>query len=162
MLSKEVCSTVTFSRDALCNSTHELLQSKDFYFLIELYCNKVSGEDQNVRTLLSYYFNDEGYVDCWRIPHVMLDIHQKNYQYHRETLDSPGFLAFFFSFVLGFYNYCMLEYKPFKLDEWAFKKEADAIVNLAICKHQSNLMIDSFSQIIENLQSYRGSEGANR
>jgi len=151
MLSKEVCSTVTFSRDALCNSPKELLQSKDFYFLMELYCNRISEKDRRFRARLDSYFNDEGYVDCWRIPHLMLDIHEKNYHFHGEMLGAPGFFPFFFDFLLGFYNYSLTVYQPFVLSDWAFKNEKDAILNMQLCRHQMNLMMDTFSRIIENI-----------
>lgn len=155
MVSKEICSTVTFSRDALCNSPKELLQSKDFYFLMELYCNRVSEKDAKLCALLNTHFNEEGYIDCWRIPHVMLDIHERNWQFHSKTLGSPDFIPVFFDFLLGFYNYCMSAYKTYILNDWAFKNEKDAVLHLSICRHQTNLMMDTFSRIVENIEHYK-------
>lgn len=158
MLNKEICSSITFSRESLCNSTVELLQSKDFYLLTELYCSEVSEQDKIISAYLSYYFEDEGYVDCWRIPHLMLDIYNKSYQFNEKTLESPNFLPFFFNFLLGFYDFCMTVYKPFLLNEWAYKSENDALFQMSICRHQMNLIVDTFSVVIENIKEYKTAE----
>lgn len=159
MLSKDACSNVTFSKDVLCNSPKELLQSRDFYFLVELYCNKVVGSNQKFEDMLNVHFNDEGYIDCWRLPHLLIDIHERNYQFHKTVLDAPGFLVVFFDFLLGFYNYCMSVYRTYSLTDSAFQSESNAVLQLNICKHQTDLMMDSFRQIVENIEYYKNHEG---
>lgn len=158
MVNNKNCSSVKFSKESLCNSSKDFLQSKEFYVLMELYCNNMLEKEGKYTALLNCHFNDEGYIDCWRIPHLMLDIHEKNYKLHRNTLDSPGFLPVFFDFLLEFYNYCMKKYKPYLLGTWASKNEKEALLNIAMCRHQSNLIMDTVSQIIESIDCYKVAE----
>jgi hypothetical protein len=155
MVGKRVSTGVAFSKGSLCNSSKDLLQSKEFYLLMELYCNNMAEMEDNQAALLNRHFNDEGYIDCWRIPHLMLDLHGKHYGSHRSTLDSADFLPGFFDFLLGFYNYSMRMYKPYLLGSSASRDEKEALLHIAMCRHQTNLIMDTMSQIIENLDCYK-------
>ncbi|WP_422481575.1 hypothetical protein [Pleomorphochaeta sp. DL1XJH-081] len=155
MVGKRVSTGVSFSKESHCNSSKDLLQSKEFYLLMELYCNNIAEKDGNQVALLNQHFTEEGYVDCWRIPHLMLDIHEKNYESHLSTLDSTDFLSGFFDFLFGFYNYTMGMYEPYLLGAWASENEKEALLHIAMCRDQTNLIMDTMSQIIENLDHYK-------
>lgn len=161
MVSKKVSSSVTFSKGSLCNSSKDLLQSKEFYLLMELYCNSMAEKEGKYAALLNCHFNDEGYIDCWRIPHLLLDIHEKNYKSHRNTLDSDDFLPVFFDFLLEFYNYTMRMHKPYLLGAWAAENEKEALLHIAMCRHQTNLLMDTVSQIIESIDCYKIAQRGN-
>lgn len=158
MVNKKISSSVTFSKGSLCNSSKDLLQSKEFYLLMELYCNNMLEKEDKYTALLNCHFNDEGYIDCWRIPHLMLDIHEKNYNSHRDILDSADFFPVFFDFLLEFYNYSMRMIKPYLLGTLVAGNEKDALLQIAMCKHQTNLIMDTMSQIIESIDCYKIAE----
>ena len=51
-----------------------ILSDRELYILLERFCNQLTVAKSEYESFLQFYFNDEGYVDIWRIPHVMMDV----------------------------------------------------------------------------------------
>ena len=89
-----------------CESAKELVNSKEFYTLLELYCHDIGQANPQFEEFLNVYFNDEGYVDIWRIPQLMIDASSENRRLH-TLFDSEEFRDTFRHFLTGLYNFCL-------------------------------------------------------
>jgi len=82
----------------LCDSTKLLMNCRDFYILLERFCNGIVKSNPQYDEFLNLYFNDEGYVDIWRIPHLMLDAFNQNLKFIKcSSTKSSGLLFTNFS-----------------------------------------------------------------
>ncbi|NSW89988.1 MAG: hypothetical protein HPY74_04755 [Firmicutes bacterium] len=160
MLSSKVCFSNSLLSDEkkICDTGKDLIQSKNFYILMERFCNIISKEDAQFDLFLNKYFNDEGYVDVWRIPYLLMDIYNCNFKFHSKTLDSYEFKSYFTRFLGLFYNYCLSEYKPYLIDEHNLNEEKRTVLQIKTNQHLMNIVMDTYSRIIENLESYKRAE----
>lgn len=85
-------------------SAKDLMNNKEFYILLERFCNKISKTNSQYNNFLNHYFNDEGYVDIWRIPHVIADI-ANNRVDSNKVIGCEEFRTTFSSFLSEFYNF---------------------------------------------------------
>ena len=60
-----------------------ILSDRELYILLERFCNQLTVAKPEYESFLQFYFNDEGYVDIWRIPHAMIDVLLHRTQYNR-------------------------------------------------------------------------------
>ncbi len=157
MLSSKICfSDGLISGDqVIYNSGKELIQSNDFYILIERFCNIISVKDAQFDLFLNKYFNDEGYVDVWRIPHILIDIHQGNLKFLSKTLEDDEFLSIFPRFLGLFYNYCLSEYKPYLVDDLNLCDLQRTVLEIKVKQQVMNIAMDTYSRILENLKLYK-------
>lgn len=157
MLNSKVC----FSNDLLSDdgaiyySGMELIQSKNFYILVERFCNIISKEDAQFDLFLNNYFNDEGYVDVWRIPHLLIDIHRGNVEFHRNTMECEEFRCFFPRFLGLFYNYCLSEYKPYLIADINLNEGKMAVLQIKKNQQLMNIVMDTYSRVLENIEAYK-------
>jgi hypothetical protein len=160
MLSSKVCFSNGLLSDekTICETGKDLVQCKNFYILMERFCNKISKEDVQFDMFLNKYFNDEGYVDVWRIPHLMLDIYNCNFEFRSNILDNFEFKGYFIRFLGLFHNYCLTEFKPYLIDELILKDEKRTVLQIKANQHLMNVVMDTYSRIIENLEAYKREE----
>lgn len=162
MTNKKVCFSTDFDKTSNFGSGKDLLQSKDFYLLMEQFCNIEIERDAEIAWFLNYYFNDEGYVDCWRIPHLMLDICEGTFLSHQKTIDCPQFIRVFTRFTENFAKYCADTYYPFLQDQWIQCNEQDqrsAMLQKSINDHIITLATETYHKILSNISGYQ-SKGA--
>lgn len=157
MLSEKVCfyNGLLSDNPTICNSGKELIQSVEFYILIERFCNIISKENDKYDLFLNKYFNDEGYVDVWRIPQVLSDIYHVNIKCHSKTLDCNEFRSIFPQFLGLFYNYCFSVYKPFQINESFLNDEKRTVLQIKTNQHIMNVAMDTYSRILENLKLFK-------
>ncbi|MHB1314615.1 MAG: hypothetical protein ACYCX2_03925 [Christensenellales bacterium] len=159
MLSDKVCfvDTLFCNENKICDSTRDLFQCKNFYILMERFCNTLSKEIEYFDRFLNEFFNDEGYVDIWRIPHLMLDIYNCNFWFHTRTLRNKDFIENFPRFLGLFYNYYLSEYKPYLINEAGLNDIKKTVLQIKTNQNLMNLVMDSYSRIIENIEIYEKS-----
>ena len=157
MLSDEVCFSGGLLSDDLviCNSGKDLIQSKNFYIMTERFCNIISREDVQFDIFLSKHFNDEGYCDVWRIPHLLLDVYQGNCRFHSKTLESADFISLFPQFLGRFYNYCVSEYNTCLIEEHKFGDIQRTVLEFKVKQQLMNITMDTFCRVLENLRFYQ-------
>jgi hypothetical protein len=149
---------LTFSGNGICETANDLMQCKDMYILMERFCSLISREDAQFDLFLNKYFNDEGYVDIWRIPHLMLDIYNCNFKFRGNILDDCEFKDHFIEFLGLFYNYCLTEYRPYHIKDSVLNDSNTTVLQIKSKKLIMNMIMDTYIRIIENLQSYKISE----
>lgn len=141
----------------LCYSTKDLFHCKDFYLIMERFCYKISKGNTRFHIFLNEFFNDEGYVDVWRIPGLMLDIYNCNYRFHDNTLKNQNFIKNFPVFLGFFYNYFLSEYRPYLINETNLYDIKKSVFQTRVNQNLINLLFDSYCRIIENIEMYEKS-----
>lgn len=89
-----------------CANLNELVNCNAFYSLLESFQRHDAGAAHD--RFLQLYLNDEGYVDIWRIPHLMLDaVHRRlgNHKLH----DEREFRVLFHQFLASLYDWCLTQ-----------------------------------------------------
>ena len=97
---------MSFSNAALRNTTDAgpceelapIFSDRELYTFLERFSNQVKTTKPEYESFLQNYFNDEGYVDIWRIPHAMIDVLLHRTHYNR-VFDSREFCKTFHRFV---------------------------------------------------------------
>ena len=85
-----------------------IFSDREFYMSLERFCNQAKDTKPEYESFLQYYFNDEGYVDIWRIPHAMMDVLLHRMQYNR-VFESREFRKTFQEFVRELLAFCSKE-----------------------------------------------------
>lgn len=131
----------------------EWIQSS--FNLIERFCNEISKEDTEMEWFLNRYFNDEGYVDVWRIPYLLMDIYNGNYTFHSNTLHITEFRRYFKKFFILYYNFC-IQSNPLLIHEDDLEME----IHQAIRSKQNcmNAIMNACGRIMQNLEAYARDE----
>lgn len=138
----------------LCESTKGLMNCREFYGLLERFCNKIGEASPKYDEFLNLYFNDEGYVDIWRIPHLMLDAFNQNLKFHYKLLESKAFKNDFHQFLAELYNFCLsecqtgLHVKPDSISSQSM------LNNLKVRKQFLNTLMGTFISVMENVENY--------
>lgn len=150
---KVILSVDSMEDNKFCETANDLFFSRDLYILLERFCNQVSREDAEFEWFLNQYFNDEGYVDVWRIPYLMLDLYKNDLNHHKDILQDLDFKRCFLRFVGLFYNYCLFQYKLCLIEEQHLADVRRNVLEIKRNQHLLNLIMDTYSRIIENLNS---------
>ncbi|MCX7746457.1 MAG: hypothetical protein N2645_06160 [Clostridia bacterium] len=131
-------------------STRDFLLSKNFYIITERFCASLA-QDEKYAQFLNLYFNFEGFLDVWAIPHLLLDIYSENTKYRKQWLEDKEFKELFVTFLIKFYNYTVSEEKLLNID---LSNPAVTDINiLRLRKRQSlhNIIVDTFCKVIDHL-----------
>jgi len=94
--------------DYSCEEIVPIFSDRELYIFLERFCNQVTATQPEFESFLQHYFNDEGYVDIWRIPHVMIDVLLHRTQYNR-VLESREFRKTLHRFVRELLVFCSKE-----------------------------------------------------
>ena len=92
-----------------CSNLHELVNCGTFYSLLETF--HLQDDCVAHEAFLQRYLNDEGYVDIWRIPHLMLDTVQQKLGNHKLH-DDKTFRILFHEFLAALYAWCLSQNTP--------------------------------------------------
>ena len=137
----------------LCESTKSLMNCREFYTLLERFCIKIGETSTQYSEFLNLHFNDEGYIDIWRIPHLMLDVFSQNLMFHK-LLECEEFRKTFHQFLTELYNFCLSEcqtelyVKPDPISTQAI------LNNLRVRQQFLNILIGTFIIVMENIENY--------
>ena len=149
---------MSISNAALRNTTDDysyeeltpIFSNRGLYISLERFCNQVTATKPEYESFLQNYFNDEGYVDIWRIPHAMIDVLLHRTQYNR-VFGSRVFRKTFHRFVRELLVFCSKE---------CHRNTLSAPVTGTVgTRSQSrghdylNAMMTSFSRVLEILAS---------
>lgn len=85
-----------------------ILSDRELYILLERFCNQLTVAKPEYESFLQFYFNDEGYVDIWRIPHVMMDVLLHRTKFSR-VFDNREFRKTFHRFIRELMVFCTRE-----------------------------------------------------
>lgn len=143
----------------LCQNAKELIISKSFFILMERFCNVIEKEEPRYRNFLDKYFNDEGYVDVWRIPLLILDLYNGDMYLHQKLLEDGSFKSEFINFIGKFYNYCVVKEELLCINEKHFNDYHENMLFLKKNQHLANLIHDTFCKVIENIYSDKKKTG---
>jgi len=127
-----------------------ILSDRELYILLERFCNQLTVAKPEYESFLQFYFNDEGYVDIWRIPHVMMDVLLHRTKFSR-VFDNREFRKTFHRFIRELMVFCSRECHC--------KALSTPVADMAGIRSQSsghdylNALTTSFSRVLEILAS---------
>ena len=157
MLIEKTAGTPKYETLWSCGTAQELVNCRDFYVLLEKFCNTIVEDLPEYSVFLNRYFNDEGYVDIWRIPHLIIDAVQHNLKSHK-ILEEEAFRIMFHRFISELYNYCLMECQ-FGYPVYLAKAEArDVVQAFRTRQSQVNALTDIFVQVMESIEIYEKME----
>lgn len=133
-----------------CEELAPVLSDRELYILLERFCNQATGTQPFYESFLQHYFNDEGYVDIWRIPHVMIDVLLHRTQYNR-LFESKEFRKTLHRFVRELLAFCSKECHHNSLSAPVTGTEGTRSHNSG--HDYRNALSTSFSRVLEILAS---------
>lgn len=156
MLSEKVCfsSSINMNDREYCQNTSELFNSKSLYILLERFSNTITKEIPEYDDFLNRYFNDEGYVDIWRIPHLLVDLITGTLDFHAALLNDEVFRTMFMSFIGEFYNYCMKKSDLLLIQNNNFTDFKSNMFHMRKNQCLYNLIAETYCKVYEKLNSY--------
>jgi len=156
MLSEKICFSngITTNDREYCQTTSELFNSKSLYILLERFSNTVIKENPEYDDFLNRYFNDEGYVDIWRIPHLLVDLVTGKCDFHAALLNDEVFRSKFMSFIGEFYNYCMKKSNLLLIENNHFTDYKGNMFHIRKNQCLYNLIAETYCKVYEKLNSY--------
>ncbi|NCA98005.1 MAG: hypothetical protein EOM08_03965 [Clostridia bacterium] len=139
----------------------DVLSNREFYFLLEKFCLEQIRETAGYDRFLNQYFNDEGYVDLWRIPNLMLDVIQQNVKF-QANMAKPEFRTTLQSFVADLYTFCLkaIPTFPASTTEKSDVPVSVSLQNLKAQQHFVQSLMATFIQVLEQLSAEGQSEDA--
>ncbi len=137
----------------LCESTKGLMNCSEFYILLERFCNEIGKSSPKYDEFLNLYFNDEGYVDIWRIPHLMIDAFNQNLKFHK-VLECEEFRSTFHQFLTELYNFCLNECQSSLFVKPDTSSSQRTLHNLRIRQQFLNTLMGTFIRVVENIENY--------
>ena len=149
---------MSISNAALRNPTDDysyeeltrIFSDRALYVFLERFCNQVTATQPEFESFLQQFFNDEGYVDIWRIPHVMMDVLLHRTKFSR-VFDNREFRKTFHRFIRELMVFCSRECHRNTLSA--------PVTGTEDTRSQSsghdylNALITSFSRVLEILAS---------
>ena len=149
---------MSISNAALRNPTDDysyeeltrIFSDRALYVFLERFCNQVTATQPEFESFLQQFFNDEGYVDIWRIPHVMMDVLLHRTKFSR-VFDNREFRKTFHRFIRELMVFCSRECHC--------KALSTPVADMAGIRSQSsghdylNALTTSFSRVLEILAS---------
>jgi len=137
----------------VCEPQKGLLSCSEFYILLERFCNGIAIDQPEYEGFLQQYFNDEGYIDIWRIPNVMLDALQRNMKFNR-VFQHKDFRDTFHRFIADLYDFCirecLLETQPAHHE--ANDSASDTAQRLRVRHRFLDELMTTFAQVLENIE----------
>lgn len=136
--------------DYSCDELATIFSDRELYISLERFCNQVTATKPEYESFLQFYFNDEGYIDIWRIPHVMMDVLLHRTKYNR-VFDNRKFRKTFHRFIRELMVFCTRECHC--------KALSAPVANMAGSCAQSgghdylNALMTSFTRVLEILAS---------
>ena len=136
--------------DYSCEELAPIFSGRELYISLERFCNQVAATQPEYQSFLQHFFNDEGYVDIWRIPHAMMDVLLHRTHYNR-VFDSEEFRKTFKQFIRELLIFCSKECHRNTLSA--------PVTGTVDTRSQSsghdylNALITSFSRVLEILAS---------
>ncbi|MBM7581867.1 hypothetical protein JOD02_000704 [Caldicoprobacter guelmensis] len=137
-----------------CQTAFELFNSRSFFILLEKFSNAIIKEKPEYYEFLNMYFNDEGYIDIWRIPHLLVDLVAGKCEYHAALLNDQAFRTKFMSFIGEFYNYCIKKTSLLLVESNNFTDYKSNMFHIRKNQYLYNLIVETYCKIYENLDSY--------
>lgn len=156
MLSEKICFSngITENDREYCETASELFNSKGLYIILERFSNIIKNESPEFDDFLNRYFNDEGYVDIWRIPHLLMDLESGNCEFHANLLEDEEFRRRFISYIGEFYNYCIKKCNLLMIDEKHFTDYRSTMFHIRKNQCLYNLITETYCKVYERLNSY--------
>ena len=137
----------------LCESTNGLMNCREFYILLERFCNDIGTVSPQYDEFLNAYFNDEGYVDIWRIPHLMLDAFSHNLKIHK-IFEHKEFRTAFYQFLIELYNFSFCEYQSSLYVKPDASSSQNTLHQLRIRQQFLSTLMGTFINVMENIENY--------
>ena len=141
----------------LCGSIKGLMNCREFFILLERFCINIGKKSPKYDEFLNLYFNDEGYVDIWRIPHLMIDVFNQNLKFY-TVLECEEFRTTFHQFLTELYNYCLSECQTGLYVKPDSISTQSTLNNLRIRQQFLNTLMETFISVIENIENYDKAE----
>lgn len=155
MLDRKVLLTdVDIDDREYCQTAPELFNSRSFFILLEKFSNAVIKEKPEYYEFLNMYFNDEGYIDIWRVPHLLVDLVAGKGEYHATLLNDQSFRTKFMSFIGEFYNYCIKKTSLLLVASNNFTDYKSNMFHIRKNQYLYNLIVETYCKIYEKLDSY--------
>lgn len=152
-----VTSQVNSEELFLCESTKGLMNCREFYILLERFCNSIVKYEPQYDEFMNLYFNDEGYVDIWRIPHLMLDVFNQNLKFHK-ILEHDEFRTTFHQFLIELYNFCLFECQASLYVKPDSSSSQNALYHLRFRQQFLSTLMVTFIKVMENIETYSKEE----
>jgi len=141
----------------LCETTKVLMNCKEFHIMLERFCNKIGETYPQYDEFLNQYFNDEGYVDIWRIPHLMIDAFNQNLKFHK-LLECDDFRNTFHQFLTELYNFYLAECQAGLYVKPDPISTQSTLNNLRVRQQFINTLMGTFISVLENVGNYDKAE----
>jgi|YNPMSStandDraft_1061717.scaffolds.fasta_scaffold01004_2 hypothetical protein len=155
MLSEKICFSdklEVYERE-YCQTASELLNSKGMYILLERFSNTIIRENKNFMIFLNTYFNDEGYIDIWRIPYLLMDLLIDRCEPHEKLLSDRNFVKTFVDFIQEFYNYCVKNTELLLIRKDQFTDYECSMFHIRRIQCLYNLIIETYCKIRQKLNN---------
>ena len=141
------------TNDYSCEELAPIFSDRELYIFLERFCNQVAATQPEYQSFFQHFFNDEGYVDIWRIPHVMMDVLLHRTRFNR-VFDNREFRKTFHRFIRELMVFCSRECHRNALVAPAvatrFMEDTDLQIGSRECL---NALTTSFSRVLEILAS---------
>lgn len=157
MLSEKVCfsNRITVDDREYCESISQLFNSKSLYILLERFSNTIIKESKEYDEFLNRYFNDEGYIDIWRIPYLLLDLINGNFDSHTALLNDEAFVQKFMGFIGEFYNYSMKNSNLLLIESNNFTDFKSNMFHMRKNQCLYNLITEAYCKVYEKINNYK-------
>lgn len=157
MTTQKLSSQISGDELLLCGSVKGLMNCKEFYILLEQFCNEIGKTSPRYDEFLNMYFNDEGYVDIWRIPHLMLDSFNQNLKFHK-MLEFEEFRITFHQFLTELYNFCLSECHSSLLVKPDLLSSQNTLRSFKTRQQFLSTLMGTFINVMENIENYDKAE----
>jgi|GEM_PF-1457591 hypothetical protein len=156
MLNKRVClsTRIDINDKEYCQNASELFNSRSFFILLERFSNAIIKEKPEYYEFLNVYFNDEGYIDIWRVPHLLVDLIAGKCEYHAALLNDQAFRIKFMSFIGEFYNYCLKKTNLLLVESNNFTDYKSNMFHIRKNQYLYNLIVETYCKVYEMLENY--------
>lgn len=160
MLSEKICFSSSFSANdrEYCQNASELFNSKNLYIYLERFSNTIIKEVPEYDEFLHKYFNDEGYIDIWRIPHLLIDLVNGRTECHAVLLNDEKFRTGFMSYLGEFYNYCIKKGSLLSIESSCFTDFKSNMFYIRKNQFLYNLITETYCNVCEKLNNYEDAE----
>jgi hypothetical protein len=157
MTTTNVPSQINSEELFLCESTSDLMNCREFYILLERFCNDIGKVNPHYDVFLNQYFNNDGYVDIWRIPHLMIGSFNQNLKFHK-VLDCDEFRISFHQFLTELYNFCLSECQSSLFVRPDPSSSQITVRHFKIRQQFLNTLIVTFINVMENIENFDKAE----
>ncbi|MCX7842245.1 MAG: hypothetical protein N2489_04125 [Clostridia bacterium] len=144
----------TESNREICLNSSQLFNSRSMYVLLERFMNSITEEKAEYADFLNRYFNDEGYIDIWRVPHLLIDLVNGNYEFHHKLLEDEEFTVKFMNFIGEFYNYCIKRSNLLVIDNDNFSDYKNNMLHIRKNQCLYDLITETYCKICERLNGF--------